>query len=490
MKSKLVLRGTNEQDEKVLIALELVSADNKVNIYVFPEKAATEAFENQMFNKWRNGEAILFPEGYQTIERDLKLTESLLPDHLKVERTDVIQRAQTEWQFVVLSDKLNRAYQSELEDLKAAVEKLTAYDSKVWESLKSFWGKVQTQVRERNLFRDHANALRQNTNQLFDKMKEMRKSLDKEFEEKSQTHYNSFKQTLTDMKDRVEKGMNLTTIFNELKDLQRKFRDTKFTRDHRSKVWKELDNMFKVVKEKKFGPNANQNNSAMDRLQNRLNGLLEAIKRMENSINRDKGDLKFQDRKIANSGGQLEAQIRQAKIKMIEERIRSKEEKLADMYKTKTELEKRIADQAKKDARKADQERIEAAKLEAKAKIAEEMKAAELERDKQSDKLEKAAEAITGGGEEATNAEEQKGETILAAIAATGSDVGEQIIDTMENAVDTVKAIAEVIGGKIAEKVEEVREEVQEAFAGGEETVEEIKLDADALKRKRREEEE
>jgi len=466
MKTKLVLWGTNEKDEKVLLALELRPNDNKVNIYIFPESIATEEFGKQMFDEWRNGKAILFPEGYQTLERELSLTEGLLPDTIKVERGDVIQRAQTEWQFVVLSSKLNQVYQTELGELKEKIEQLTNYDSKTWENLKTFWAKVQGQVRERNLFRDHANILRENTNELFSKMKELRNSLNKEFEAMSATHFETFKTKLGEIEEKVSKGMNLSNIFNELKDVQRNFRDTKFTKEHRAKIWSQLDGLFKLVKEKKFGPDANNNNSPSDRLSKRYDGLMSAIGKMENSIKRDRDDLKYQDRKIASTDGQLEAQIRQAKIKMIEERIRSKDEKMTDMHRTREELEKRLAAQKEKDARREEQAKITKAKEEAKAKIKEEMKAAEAAREAQGQKLGKAAEAITGKPQQ---------EDLLSAVTDTAEEVGEEIRDTLEDAIDTVKAIAEVLGGKVTEKMAEVKETVEEVIEEVKEDIKETK---------------
>ena len=463
MKTKLVLWGTNEKEEKVLIALELRPTDKKVNVYTFPEVLATEEFGKKMFDEWRNGQAVLFPEGYQTMERELSLTEPILPDTLKVERGDVIQRAQTEWQFVVLSEKLNQVYKTELAELREKIEQLTNYDSKTWEALKTFWSKVQGQVRERNLFRDHANSLRENTNELFSKMKELRAALNKEFEGMSQTHFETFKNRLTEIEDKVTKGMNLSNIFNELKEVQKQFRDTKLTKEHRAKVWNKLDGLFKVVKEKKFGPEAAGNNSPSDRLNKRYDGLMNAIGRMEHSIERDRNDLKYEDRRIANSDGQLEAQIRQAKIKMIEERIRSKEEKLADMHRTREELEKKKEAQVEKDKRRAEQQKIKDAKEVAKAKIKEEMKAAESARKEQGEKLEKAAEAIKGKTPLETRKEE-----VLGAVTGAAEEVSDHLRETLEDAVDTVKAIAEVMGGKIQEKVQEAKEKIQE-------TVEDVK---------------
>lgn len=454
MKTKLVLWGTNAQDEKVLIGLELRPNDNKVNIHTFPENLATEEFSKLMLNEWRNGQEVAFPEGHTVMERELSITEGLLPDDLKVERGDLIQRAQTEWHFVVLSSKLNEAYQTELAELKEKIEQLSSYDSQTWESLKGFWNKVQSQVRERNLFREHANSLRDNTNALFTKLKGMRASLDEEFQEKSETHFNTFMGNLKELEDRLVKGMNLSGIFNELKDLQRAFRDTKLTKDHRSKVWDRLDATFKAVKEKKFGPQSNEDSSPTERLKRRYDGLMVAIEKMEKSIKRDKDDLGFQNHKIATTDGQLEAQIRQAKIKMIEERIRSKEVKLEEMHKTRGELEKRIESQKGKDAKRAEQQKVEAAKAAAKVKIAEEIKQAEEAR-KGDEKIEKAAEAIVDG----KKAPEK--ETIVSAVSVTMNEAGESVSDAIEDVVDTIRAVAEVIGGKVSEAVEEAKEKVE-----------------------------
>ena len=80
-----------------------------------------------------------------------------------------------------------------------------------------------------------------------------------------------------------------------------------------------------------------------------------AIDKMESSVGRDVEELNFQNGKVNTSFGQLEAQIRQAKVAMIEERVRSKKEKLTEMYATKTELDRKMEQLQEKEKRKADE---------------------------------------------------------------------------------------------------------------------------------------
>ena len=379
MKTKLVLWGTNAQDERVLIAMQLRAADNKVEIWTFPEAITTPEFAQQMLNEWRNSTAQLeFPDGGTHAVKELTVAENILPDDLKAERADLVQRAQSEWNFIVLSTKLHESYRSELAGIQDKISQLTDYSSEAWDSLKGFWDKVQEQLRDRNLFREHADVLRDGTNDLFDQLKKMRTSMSNEFEENSKSLFGQFNAVLDEIEKKVEQGIQrFPDIFEDLKKTQSQFRDKKLKREHSNDIWNRIDSLFKTVKEKKFGTNAINDGSAGERLARRYEGLIGAMDKMQDSIDRDKDELDFQTKRVNNSTGQLEAQIRQAKIEMIVERIKSKQEKLDEMLATKSEVEFKMNNYKEKEARKATEtpkpEHKPAPKPEAKTETAPEL---------------------------------------------------------------------------------------------------------------------
>jgi DNA repair exonuclease SbcCD ATPase subunit len=443
MKTRLVLWGTDAKDERVLVAIALNAKESKVDIWTFPEQVATETLYNRLINEWRMGREIPFPNMFVQIERPLTLSESVLPEDIKVERPDLVNRAQTEWQFVVLSSKLYNLYDDELTHLKEKVDNLSNFDKALWEELKGFWEKVQSQIHDKNLFRDHARRLKDHTNELFTKLKEKRKQLDDDFKIISKENATLLHDRLSSIEERIEKGLGLQPLFEELKNLQKEYRDIRLTRDDRSKVWNRLDKAFKKIKERRYGPGYKSDYSAMERLRRRYDGLMSAIDKMQKSIGRDRRDMEFQDRRIEESEGQLEAQIRQAKMKMIEERILSKEAKLEEMLKTKVELDSRIEAERKKEEDRQAREELEKVKASVKEKIAEEIKHASEGRDDKAVDLKKAADAIKEG-------KQPKPKTDSLAAAA-----GEALSETIQEVSDTVKAVAEVVSEKITEVINE-----------------------------------
>ena len=505
MKTKIVLWGANEADEKLLIGVELVDKENKVLIHKIPEAAATEEVYKMMMDSWREGKEMTWPAEKEEIIRELSVAEGLLPDDIKVERTDVISRAKAEWHFVVLSSKLYEMYNGEVDDFKDKVETLTDFDNTLWEELKTFWTKVQNQVQDKNLFRQHAGKLRAKTNELFDAMKAMKKTADTEFKKQSKTVVKEFKDKLAAIDEKIEKGLGLKPIFEELKKLQAKVKDAAFTRDDRNDIWKKIDKSFKIVKEKRFGENGKSSNSGVSRLDGRYNGLMSAINRMQGSIKKDTQDKNFQTKRINDTDGQLEAQIRQAKLVMIDERINSKQIKLDDMLKTKVELEQRMEREKVKEAARAEKAKSKEVANELKAKIQEEIAAKQSNRTPEEEaELKKAADTIAATkkkrAEKSTANEapkstgekveellttapptaetksekpkpeepkkeegkkEEKEESLLGAITAT---MGE----ALENVTDTVMAISSVVADKVEGKVDEVKASLSDNDKGGE----------------------
>jgi hypothetical protein len=464
MRTRLVFWGKSAQDERMLFGFKLNEEENNVDVYIFPEASTTEDFVTQMHDHWRVGQDLLFPEGHQHLQMPLSITGSLVPEGYSIERDDILKRAQTEWQFIVLSSRLYHSYKGELEDFKDKFSKLSKFEPALFEDLKGFWSKVQEQVREKNLFKDHADNIRKHTDALFDDLKKLRKAFDQEFHQLSENHLQRFKEHLEKIEKKIEDGLSLQNIFQELKDVQHSFRNTEFTNEHRSQLWRKIDGLFKVVKEKKFGQeSAGGKSDPLSRLQRRYDGLKVAIEKMERSIKRDRKEMEFHTQKLQDSDGSLESQLRAAKTKMIEERVLSKEEKLLEMQKTEKDLERRMENLKRK---REQQELEEKLKAEIKEKIAQDIKEAEKARS-DDEAIQKAAEAIapqvestsveTGeqplkeaDGKEGAGSTEKVEEPIT---------LEEKIEDSFEDIVDTVKAVASVIEHKFQDLMEDWRKE-------------------------------
>ena len=505
MKNKIVIWALDDLEAKFLLGIQLDEKENNVNIYKFPEAIVTEDFHKLLMNDWKGDKEVEFPKGFETISKPLSVTDDLLPENLKVDRPDIITRAKAEWHFAVLSSKLNELYQSELSDLQDKIERLEQYSAPIWEEMKGFWDKVQSQVREKNLFREHGNALRNSTNALFDKLKALRKDMDSKFKEESKKQAVFFNEKVEEIRAKIEGGKTLQPLFEELKKLQSAFTKERFAKDDRAKIWDRIDGAFKLLKEKKYGSkagNQNNNNSA-SRLESRYAGLVQAIARMKSSIDRDLRDKNSQSSQAERAGGQLEAQLRQARIMMIDERISSKQVKMKDMLKTKEELESKIAKEKAREQRRKDQAdlkaKTEAKKQEIKEKIASETSSNITPED--AAKLEAAAKSIKDAKKKPTPPVEAQTPASAEKIVATAfvadaiisegktEDSNQKIDEKIDtNTTDTAPlsdavpvTLAETVVETIVEEVPETEPVADTVLETVEETVEDTVEEKESL---------
>ncbi|MBK8956308.1 MAG: hypothetical protein IPM34_12250 [Saprospiraceae bacterium] len=400
MRSRLVIWGTNKDENRVLLAISLNAEENQVAIWSIPESAITEEFYNLMMSSWREGSDLDLPDGTENRTIELTMAETILPEDLKVEKSDVIQRAQLEWHFIVLSTKLYKNFKTELEDLGDKIKRLEEYSSELWDELKQFWSTVQQHIFDKNILRDHSDSLKEKTNSLFEELKKLRKAQQSVFNQKSKEISTYFTDKLEAITQKIQGGSVLKPQFDELVQLQKELKEKELSRKDKDHILAKINECFKSIREKRETQHQHgTDDSGQQKFSKRFEGLIQAIKRIEQSIEFEEKNIFFENKRIANTDGQLEAQIRVAKIKMIEERLKSKQAKLSELLETKAKLEvlnEKIKKREEKNKKRLERkEQFEEEKEKIKAQIADEIQdSLEKVPEEVQEKLVKAAEEI------------------------------------------------------------------------------------------------
>ena len=163
---------------------------------------------------------------------------------------------------------------------------------------------------------------------------------------------------------------------------------------------------------------------------------------MEGSISRDRKDIEYETKRIQTTTEQLESQIRVAKIRMIEDRIRSKQEKLEELLKTKVSLEK-VTENIKKRAERQEQKNLDNARLKEeenkiKAKITNEIQTAQEAIQVEEEKLLQAAAKIKEGRRNKKGVLENKDQSDI-----QNSEAQKTLDDQQENKTDISNPLTE-----------------------------------------------
>ena len=327
MQPRFVTTGTVNDTQESILAYELNEAAFKLNLYVVPKKALTKKTLEALSNDWVAGGDFEFPEGTELITPDIN-ADSILPDHIKTERTGEIRHKQNEWAVQLLTNKLWESYLLELEALKKRAAELHGYDKSLFEDAKSYWERVLEHKKERNITQERLDKIKEDVNAIFEQLKTFRKTESAEFEKTSNTVRDHVVAKLEEVKKRADEKANFKTLHDDIKAIQHEIRHQHFLKSDETTIRKAFDDAFHYISEQR-------NRFFTDKFETRISGLKDVIGKMEKGMQRDQADLDYFTKKADNPRIQsLELQLLKVRIRQIKETIASKEEKLTDIKKT------------------------------------------------------------------------------------------------------------------------------------------------------------
>lgn len=327
MQSRFTAKGISSDDKEVVLAYELKEQEFKVDLYITPRKSLKPEDLEQLEKAWVNGEAYEFPEDTKLVIPNLN-DESILPQDIRSDEAGKIRIKQNDWAYQLLTTKIWEVYMQELDGLKTKAAELTQYDRQLFDDAKSFWERIVGHRKERDISQSSIDKIKDDVNAIFEKLKTFRKSESAEFETASAKLRDEVTAKLEDLKKRVDAKASFKLLAEELKTLQTESRKNRYTKADDVQLRKIFDATFQFINEQR-------NHFLSDKTDTRVKGLTEVIDKMTASLDRDKKDLEYMNRK-ANSPKimQLELQLIKVKTNMLNETIASKEEKLKDIRAT------------------------------------------------------------------------------------------------------------------------------------------------------------
>ena len=489
MKDRIVIWGQDEKDTDVLIAIRLHQNSDIIKLWTFPKKGIDEAFVKELFRDWKDGAEDSFPQPFTLVERGIS-EENMLPEGLKTPKTDVIKIAEQEWRVRVLSYRLYEHIKQQIEQLKVRVGNLTVYSSAVWAEAKDVSKSIKENTLDRNIKREQTTELRKAIDEVFDELKKLQNAEKSKYLEISKTNMVAIRSKVTEVLEKIGTERHTRKLWDKLLAFQQEAKGQEMTPRDRNALRLKFNEAFGALK-------ANIQSNVGNRITSRIGGLKNAIGKMESSIKRDKDSISYQSGRInKNSTTQLEYQLRSAKLKLIEDRIVSKEQKLHDMYLTLKELEKKsdklpkakkveIKSKLKTAAKpaavaaevgKEETETVETPSKETQPTTAKDTPKAEASNEEAKTVEEQPKEDVNAEVKTVSNETSTKEETVVTPIVATpdikaeaGKTVAEEVSKTEETAQAESKVVEEINKveettqpeSKIAEEVNKIEETTQ-----------------------------
>ena len=349
MRDRFITWGHHEGQRR-LYSFELEPEDARITRRAVPAADSSEDFLQTVLTAWKQQNPVGWPAGTEVDQTGLLASGTMVPEGVELEDKLLAASAERDWPFEVVSARLRRQFGDELTELGDVIKGLEAFDEVVFERLKGAWAKVQQELTNKVLRYEHTHGLKRTSDELFRRMKELRRGKDREVRAESRGAKRELEEKLATVEGRLaatvsaKQKQDPRALFNDLKALQQELKQAKLAGPDRRALRKRLDKLFKAAKAEidASGADAGHLSQQRARLEHRLKGLEGAIKRMRHSVDRNEKDIFYENKRVERAGNQLAAQLGAAKLEMLRGRVSGKQAKLDDMLATEADLRKKL----------------------------------------------------------------------------------------------------------------------------------------------------
>lgn len=334
MQQHLVLWGDIGTDRKALLAIHLNEAQSKVWIHAFPKERVDQVLQDQLF-AWRNGGEFQFPEDIPVWEVDAN-GDSLLPREIRVDKPELINRAQSDWGKLIMSTRLFNVCKEELQLFKQLVTSGTEKVDEQWNRAQELAQKYADMKKERDLTWEQAGVLKTELDTVFDMLKAKKRLTSEKDKEQHKKLTQDLEKQIEAQRTALIYPEEWNNIFDQLRKIQDKVKDAPLGWGHKRTLFDQINSVFDSLKQYRKSQNETH-------LKDRIGKLTKILKGIEENMQKDKESLQAQKDKLSHYiRGNKSSGDWGGLLKITEDRIKEKEEKAADIRKTLADLKKKL----------------------------------------------------------------------------------------------------------------------------------------------------
>lgn len=350
MNTRLVLWGEIGTDRKALIAIYLDEETAKIHLYAFPKEEVTKEIQDALFVEWKNGGEFTFPENAIHWEVDAN-SDSILPENVKVDRTDIVLQSQHKWGKKLMSTKINQLLTDEVKLLEEKASVLADYDASLWDKAKAQWEKIASYQKKNEISWEQTTVLKDRINSVFEALKAVKRINHENEDQANAVLVKSYFKRIEDLQSKLIYADQWKHIFDELKKMQAELKEAAIRWNHKKNLYNQINEIFDDLRKYRMTEVVSKTNNRIAQLTKILSGL-------KDSVARDTDSYKMQLEKMQHyTRGKLTEEEIKNRFGFILDTVKEKEAKVLGIQQTIAQL-KADLEKEKKQQEKREQEKL------------------------------------------------------------------------------------------------------------------------------------